>query len=244
MKGSFSRFIDRNALLIVAGSGLLSEILYLQFFAQPAFVFRLYANPTNFGTMVGADKSAAFSQLGVFAVLSLLYLAAWRAASSLKNKDGWLLVLGWGILFCLPFFLMYPYGARDIFDYILRARVFAIYGQNPFIQTASAFPADPFLRYGWWTVFPSPYGPLWELTAGLGVKLAGDGVLANIFTFKLIAVIFFFATAGVIAFALQRLAPERALGGTLLFLWNPVLLFETVGNAHNDMSMLLWVAAS
>ncbi len=126
----------------------------------------------------------------------------------------------------------------------MRARVFTVYGQNPFVQTASAFQSDPFFRYGWWTDFPSPYGPLWELTAGLGVRLAGNGVLANIFAFKMISTCFLFATAGVIALTLERLTPERAVSGTLLFLWNPVLLYEAIGNAHNDITMLLWVAAS
>ncbi len=151
---------------------------------------------------------------------------------------------GWGILFVSLRSHVSLWGRRDIFDYILRARVFTVYGQNPFVQTASAFQSDPFFRYGWWTDFPSPYGPLWELTAGLGVRLAGNGVLANIFAFKMISTCFLFATAGVIALTLERLTPERAVSGTLLFLWNPVLLYEAIGNAHNDITMLLWVAAS
>jgi ribosomal protein S18 acetylase RimI-like enzyme len=78
----------------------------------------------------------------------------------------------------------------------------------------------------------------------VGVRLAGDGVIANILVFKFISILFLFATAAFIAFTLKRHAPERALRGTLLFLWNPVVLFEVVGNAHNDITMLLWVAAS
>jgi alpha-1,6-mannosyltransferase len=237
-------FINRNALLVLAGCGVISMVLYLQFITRPAFLFNLYTNPTNYGTMVGANRNAAFFTLGVFFILFLLYLTAWWATGKLDRKEGWFLVFGWGILFCIPFFLMYPYGARDIFDYIMRARVFVIYHQNPFIQTAAVYPGDPFFRYAWWTDFPSPYGPLWELIAGLGVRLAGEGVLSNILIFKLIAALFLFGTAGVVAITLNWLSPERAVSGTLLFLWNPVLLFEIVGNAHNDITMLFWVAAS
>jgi hypothetical protein len=39
-------------------------------------------------------------------------------------------------------------------------------------------------------------------------------------------------------------APERALAGTLLLAWNPVVLYETWGNGHNDMAMVFWVLAA
>ena len=39
---------------------------------------------------------------------------------------------------------------------------------------------------------------------------------------------------------LRAKAPEKALGGVLLLGWNPVLLFETWGNGHNDMAMTFW----
>lgn len=239
-----SDFIAHKALLTLGICGIASFILYLQFITRRAFLLDLYTRATNFGTIVGADKNIAFSTFGVFLLLFAIYLVACWAAGKTKAKEAWYLVFGWAILLCIPMFFLYPYGARDIFDYILRARIFGIYGQNPFVQTSSAFPADPFFNFGWWKEFPSPYGPLWELIASLGVRLAGDGVLANILIFKLISVVFLFITAVLIMLTLKLHAPERALRGTLLFLWNPVVLFEIVGNAHNDITMLVWVAAS
>ena len=244
MGNRISGFFKCHALLILAGCGVLSLVLYLQFIIRPALIFDYYANPINYGTMVGANRGKAFITLGIFFIQFLLYGTAWWAASQVTGKKGWFLVLGWGFLFSLVFLFMYPYGARDIFDYILRARLFAVYNQNPFFQTASEFPTDIFYRFGWWREYPSPYGPLWELTAALGVHIAGDDILANIFVFKGISAVFLFMTTGVVAFTLNKLSPVRAIGGTLGFLWNPVLLFEIVGNAHNDITMLLWVAAS
>ena len=39
------------------------------------------------------------------------------------------------------------------------------------------------------------------------------------------------------------LDPPRALAGTLLLAWNPLILYETLGQGHNDVAMLFWVLA-
>ena len=244
MKRWISSISASKALFVLGFCGIASFFLYLQFITRRAFLFDLYTRATNFGTIVGADDSVAFFTFGIFIIIFVLYLASWWAVGKVKSKEAWFLVFGWGALLCIPMLLLYPYGARDIFDYILRGRIFSFYGLNPFIQTASAFPTDPFFDYGWWKNFASPYGPLWELMAGVVVRLAGDGVVANILAFKLISMVILFATASIIAITLKRHAPERALRGTLLFLWNPLVLFEVVGNAHNDITMLVWMTAS
>jgi ribosomal protein S18 acetylase RimI-like enzyme len=244
MRLRLPKISPQKALVILGICGMVSFFLYLQFITRRAFLFDYYTRATNFGTIVGANKNVAYATFVVFLLLFGVYILSWWAAGNIKNKEAWTLVFGWAALLCIPMVLLYPFGARDIFDYILRARIFTVYGQNPFFQTASAFPTDPFFNYGWWKEFPSPYGPFWELLAGLGVRLAGDGVLANIFVFKSISIIFLFATAAFIALTLKKHAPDRALQGTLLFLWNPLVLFEIVGNAHNDITMLVWMAAS
>lgn len=244
MRRWINDFAAPKALLLLNLCGIASFIISLQFITRRAFLFDFFTRATNFGTIVGANKNAAFFTFGIFLLLFALYLVAWWAVGKINTREAWYFVFGWAAILCVPMVLLYPYGARDIFDYILRGRIFGIYGQNPYIQVSSAFPTDPFFNYGWWKEFPSPYGPLWELIASVGVRLAGDGVIANILTFKIISVIFFFATAVFIVLTLYRHAPERALRGTLLFLWNPVVLFEVVGNGHNDITMLMWIAAS
>jgi alpha-1,6-mannosyltransferase len=117
----------------------------------------------------------------------------------------------------------------------------AIYGANPFYQTVSQFPQDPFYHYAAWLYYPSAYGPGWELLAAELVRIAGDGVVANVLAFKLVGVAAYAATSALIALTLRRLAPERALYGTVLFAWNPLVLYVTAGNGHNDALMLLFV---
>jgi hypothetical protein len=40
---------------------------------------------------------------------------------------------------------------------------------------------------------------------------------------------------------LRRTQPQHALSGALLLGWNPVLLYETWGNGHNDIAMMFWI---
>src|SRR5262249_40950080 len=49
------------------------------------------------------------------------------------------------------------------------------------------------------------------------------------------------ASVAVVVLYLRRIAPERALAGALLLGWNPVVLYETWGNGHNDVAMIFWV---
>jgi ribosomal protein S18 acetylase RimI-like enzyme len=244
MKRWLNGLDPQKSLAVLALAGLASFFVYLQFITKRAFLFDLYLKPTNFGTIVGANKLEAFKTFFVFLVLFALYLAAWQVSRRVSKKEGIFLIWGWALLLCIPMLLLYPYGARDIFDYIMRARVFVFYGENPYTQVSSVFASDPFFNYAWWKDYPSPYGPLWELTAGLGVKLAGNDILANISVFKFISIIFYIATGIFIFKTLQKHAPDRALAGTLLFLWNPLVLFEVVGNGHNDITMMVWIAAS
>jgi len=47
-----------------------------------------------------------------------------------------------------------------------------------------------------------------------------------------------------VALILRKVAPEHALSGTLLIAWNPVVLYETWGNGHNDMVMVFFILAA
>jgi hypothetical protein len=141
----------------------------------------------------------------------------------------------------LTFFLIAPFDAADIYDNILHGRITGIYGANPYQQVIADYPQDPFYDYTAWKRAPSAYGPLWELFAGLIAKRAGDGIIANVLTFKFLAGFFYFFSIVIIWIILRKTQPELALAGVLLFAWNPVVLYETWGNGHNDMAMVVWI---
>jgi hypothetical protein len=153
-------------------------------------------------------------------------------------------VAGGGLLFSATLIFMYPIGAADLFDQIFRARELAVYGQNPFLVPPSnlRFAHDPFRAFvGSWADTTSPYGPVWETLAALTAKLAGDDLWRNLIAFKALVIAAYAAAAGLIYAALRRVRPGWAARGLLLFAWNPLVLWETAGNGHNDMVMVAFM---
>jgi hypothetical protein len=161
-----------------------------------------------------------------------------------NGRAAWFIVLGGALAFSLALLFLYPFDSADIFDYIMYARISAVYGGNPFREVAQQFTSDPFYPYADWPETPSDYGPLWEALAGGVTRLAGDGIIANVVAFKLLCGLFLAASIGLVAVILQKVAPERALAGVTLLAWNPVILYETIGNGHNDIAMAIWLLAA
>jgi membrane-associated HD superfamily phosphohydrolase len=69
----------------------------------------------------------------------------------------------------------------------------------------------------------------------------GNGILSNVLGFKFLSLIFYAGTTIVIALILTHIAPERAVQGVILFAWNPLTLYDTLGNAHNDIVMIFFI---
>ena len=161
--------------------------------------------------------------------------------AKLRSKAAWVIVIVGILAFILVLLFMAPYDALDIYDNIFHGRIVGIYGSNPFQQLISNFPNDPFFSYTRWKNVPSAYGPMWEMLAGLTARLAGNGIIANVLAFKLLPGVFQLASVAVIALFLRRTAPDQTLSGVLLAGWNPVVLYETWGNGHNDMAMVFWI---
>jgi hypothetical protein len=153
-------------------------------------------------------------------------------------------VFGGSLAFGAILLYLFPIDAADIFDYIIHGRIWTVYGGNPYTQPPKQFAIDPFYPYVAWKGEVSPYGPVWGLLAGLASRLAGDGIVANVIAYKLIPGAFLLGSQALVALILHQAAPKQALAGTLLLVWNPVVLYETWGNGHNDMVMVFWVLAA
>jgi hypothetical protein len=153
-------------------------------------------------------------------------------------------VLGGAAICGTILMFLYPFDAADLFDNIMHGRMLAVYGANPFEQVAAEFKSDPFYRYVGWRRFPSAYGPGWELMAAATARLSGDGVIANVLAFKALGGLFLAGCVTIVTLILRREAPDRALAGVLLLAWNPLVLYETLGQGHNDVAMLFFVLAS
>jgi hypothetical protein len=147
-------------------------------------------------------------------------------------------------LFCLPLLFTYPVNATDIYRYFIRGRITTVYDENPFTVPPASLEADPYAELsGEWAEVTSPYGPLWELTAGAVTQITDSDLLSALVSFKGLASLAFLAGAIFIWLSLQRSKPADRAGATLLWAWNPTLLLIFAMDGHNDSLMLLWLLA-
>ena len=238
-------FSDQTAVRVLVGLAGLSLFIYLWAFVWPYNLLDWFQRPKlTLRSFVKKDPLAHWWLVWAFLMQGGLYWLAWRLALQIRGRVAWLIVLGGTAIFSLVLLFLYPLDAADIFDNVMRGRISGVYRVNPFGAAPNQFKADPFYPYVVWQRTPSAYGPLWEAWAGGVAWLTGDGIIANVIAFKLLGGLFLAISIGLVAVILRRMAPERALAGVVLLAWNPVVLYETIGNGHNDIAMAVWLLAA
>jgi hypothetical protein len=241
---SFLRLFKRdyNNTLYFALVAMASLILYITGFVLPVNLVKLYAIPRLDGVLITyANIPAKFFLIVAFIGEWALYWLACRMASRLHGRTAWLIVIVSMLVFSLVLLWMAPFDAADIYDNIMHGRILGVYAANPFQQVTAQYPSDPFFNFTAWKNVPSAYGPLWEILAGMTARLVGDGIIANVLALKLLPGFFYLAGVGMVVLHLRQTAPEQALSGAVLLGWNPIMLYETWGNGHNDAVMVLCV---
>lgn len=146
-----------------------------------------------------------------------------------------LLILGFGLLFAFTLVWLYPITANDLFRYVLRGRIWAIYGESPMLTPPNQFPNDPYIAFaGEFGDWVSGYGPLWEIVVQIPLRLGATDMVPGVVSLKMVVVAFYLICAILIGwFAV----PEKSSSLTALtfFAWNPLILMQGPGNGHNDM---------
>ncbi len=237
--------------LLLSALGGLSLLVYWLGLLWPYNLFALKFRPLlDIAKLTRDEPIAQAGFVLTFAALSGLYYLAWRTcrpapaarhASPGSPRAMWAALLLSVLAVNLSMLWLYPIDAADIFDNISRGRITAQHGGNPFYESPREYAPDPFRGYVAWPKSTTAYGPLWELLAAGTSRLVGDDKLANVLGFKLLGLLFYFSCVALIAGILNRHAPERALQGVCLFAWNPLVIYETAGNGHNDSVMVFFI---
>ena len=158
-----------------------------------------------------------------------------------------LMILAFGLLFGFTLVWLYPITANDLFRYVLRARIWAVYGASPMLAPPDAFPKDPYLPFaGEFGAWVSGYGPLWELMAQVPVRLLGaTEMVGGSVSLKILVLLCYLACAVLLGWFVK---PHVTLGSgnasvtvLVFFAWNPLVLMQVMGNGHNDMVLMLFL---
>jgi len=179
--------------------------------------------------------------VGGMLVMFLCYLLALHESRRLAPEQAMPAIFGCAAFMAVALYWMYPVNAIDLFLYAVRSRVLTTYGANPSAISFDYYPGDPWMAYitPEWVGHVSPYGPLWNLIAAPITALAGDQIVVALVGFKCLMVLGYMAGGWVIARTLAATGTAANATGALLYLWNPLVLWEGIGNGHNDVLFAL-----
>lgn len=194
---------------------------------------------------LGTDLAGALRFVVPVAIAFGLYAAAILLARGLCGRGAIAAVLGVGALYAVLFLPTNPAGAQDIYHNVFDARILWMYGDNPNAVPPSAFLNDPlFPAVVAWNEFASVYGPIWYTVSGLPVAAGGDDLRANVIGHKMLTAAFLLGTALLAALTAERIRRGTGVAAAIAVAWNPLMLFETAGNAHNDIVMVFFAIAA
>jgi hypothetical protein len=194
----------------------------------------------------GEDYQAKSTAIPYCLFLLVLFGAYGLAARTVAGHSSRLLgiaVFGAAAVFLVvlattPFML-----AADVYSYAAYGRIFALYHIDPAAEAVKLPADDPFPKLWGEQLPPSSYGPAWTLISA-GVAICADkNVGLTVLLYRGLAVAAVLATAGLIGLSLRRIAPARVIQGTLLFLWNPLVILESAVSGHNDAMMAAFFVA-
>ena len=128
----------------------------------------------------------------------------------------------------------------DVYLYNMYGRMIDSYGANPVLQAPSQFAHDPHYPWVHWKHLASSYGPLWLMVSAPISAIAGDSLSGAIIAYRSAALLLHLCVAAAIWMVLRRTRRPDALAFTVFYAWNPLVLVEVVGNAHNDVFVALF----
>jgi len=202
--------------------------------------FSLWQIAQKFFQHIGYFNRPLSASFYIIIVLLLFGLYTFFLYLASKNKISKKRV--WFLTIISTVILSFSYNAfsYDLFNYMFDAKIITHYAQNPYLHKALDFSNDPMLNFMRWTHRTYPYGPSWLI---LTVPLSFIGFnffLPTFFLFKFFASLSFLGTAYFIAKILKKASPKNELFGLSLFVFNPLVIIETLVSSHNDMVMIFF----
>jgi hypothetical protein len=147
----------------------------------------------------------------------------------------------------LSMMLMPALLSSDIIDYASHGRVASLHAANPYIVPPANFPSDPFSTLGAWPTVVTVYGPLWtRIDAAVTGALPSADVAVLALAYKAVALVSVLASAALIVWIVRSwnsigLTTASPVVALAMWVWNPLVNVELVGNAHNEAVMILLV---
>jgi hypothetical protein len=207
-------------------------------------------NAYSFANLRGGDGEPALSAAlrwteAIFLGLGLAYAIGWVLIAR-RRTIGRIGIAGIVLAGLGPGAVnvgLFPVGALDVFRYMRAIKQFFYYHENPYTIGFRAHETDPFNAHGFLLGLPNAKGPAWLLLSALPAELARfDDPIRMLVALK----IYNLLLIGITAWLVSRFFVEPARRCLAAYaVWaNPLILFEGIGNVHNDVLIALFVVAA
>ena len=189
------------------------------------------------------DGTGAVVAITVYLLVATTLVGGWvwamrRARTIELNGVSPLLVMT--LLLSVPLLILPGLVSDDLYLYNLYGRTITVYGVNPIYYPPSSFDADPHLQWVYWRDLPSSYGPIWLMLCAALSRIGLDSVTLMVISYRGAAAILHLLTVIALWSTLHSIRPRTAATRTIFYAWNPLVLLEVVGNAHNDVLVALF----
>lgn len=190
----------------------------------------------------GFDSPIIRQSALVFLILAAIFAAIILILRSMTSTTllARLSVIAMAIGTAVANVLLYPVGALDVFNYMIELKLAFHYDENPYLVTFAAYRTDSFALPAFLVDITLFYGPAWLLAMWIPTVVVGfTNVINTLIALKVFNVLLIAVTSVLIA----RYHHDHRLRwvAITLFVANPLVLFEGVANAHNDVLLTMFV---
>jgi len=176
----------------------------------------------------------------VFSIAFFIYARALKGGDRTVSPAT---IWKWTALFTLILTFMFPFTCEDVYYYIATGQLEAHYRVNPYVTPArqiAGWYRDPFLSTSCWGFLTYVYGPVWAKISAWLVSMSGQNLWLALQLFKIFAGLVHLLNTALIGETARRYSVQGAWA-MIAYGWNPLLLFELPGHAHNDALLLTFL---
>jgi ABC-type multidrug transport system fused ATPase/permease subunit len=177
----------------------------------------------------------------IVALFALQALALFAAHTAQDVRRARRMVMGFAAAFIAIMIFMQPITSSDLYGYLARSYLMAALHQNPAISLSTLLPGGYLVPHA---RPPAPYGPLWLVLCWVIGVIAGENLLLAMLLMKALMAAAAFGAILVVGYLADRLLPGQRVVALVFFAWSPLLIFEAIGNGHNDITMMCAVLGS
>lgn len=191
-----------------------------------------------------------YAILALWCFLASVAACGWQAAraiGSASQVSSWPVFAGYALIASVLTFFSVTVSIDGYF-YSVFARLFGVYGIDPYALGSPILIADPVLAKEFTLLnnppFPDPYGPGFTLLAGLVGRLEAHATLwQQLWTWRVLAALSCMCILAAIAKLLAHETPPERTRRLAIVAFHPLVLYESAVGGHNDFLMVaaaLW----